>query len=326
MPKFSWVLSNFPLRIASPNQGKALVILLIALSLTIVACSRIPNPFTPMDSGDRILASQRGNTSTIPRTSTATKPTSALLFGTMPGLPETTLGANVTVTATTTAAPVASAAGSGIISPSHTATPTVVTEGILFFSTPSPTKTPTGHIGNGPIVIGDLSAVFASATPTITPTATPVPPTPEVPPTRTPQPVATATAGLPLGSTTATVVSTKTPWPTRTSEPTEVPNYGGGGGNFGGGSVSTPGTTAPTPFGINSATPTMTNGATETPTPGMPPTPTRRPWPTVTAIPEGTYDAIVNILMLPNEFQVETYEEFTLDVYIDPNGQEITVA
>jgi len=326
LPKPSWVLNVTFLRNGPPGRGPAAVLLLLVAGFSLLACSRIPNPFSFFGDGDQIVAAQR-DTSPMPfRPSTVLKPIATQ---------------EPTKTAPT---PTASTA---IMPPSFLEVPTAF--GFVLTATPvmgetgsqralSPTRTPQGDSTGVSGGIAGGSSLPASATATATPTAAAEPPTPEVAPTatptETPEPDESSAGGSGFGSSgggltdgaTANATSTDTPMPTATREPTKTPKYGAGGGGTVAGGGAPLDTATPTPFGIISPTPTAATVPTETPTPAGSPTATRTPFPTATPIPPGTYDAIVNIFMVPNDLQVETSEKFSVDIVVDPNGQEITVA
>ena len=108
--------------------------------------------------------------------------------------------------------------------------------------------------------------IFASATPTVTPTNTPTPTISETP-TQTP---------------TSTVTPTQTPTPTISETPTQTPTP----------TISETPTQTPTPTVTDTPTqtptPTVTDTPTQTPTPTISETPTQTPTPTISETPTQT--------------------------------------
>lgn len=301
---------------ASQGRGPAMMLLVFVLGLSLVACSRIPNPFSMFADGGLVLAAQPGLRPQQPSRvseSIAVQATATVLAG-----PETEPEPTATPTVTARATLV-SPTWSSLV-PTATMTPAGLGTISGTQMALSPTKTPKRGTGSRK---GSVRTTFLTpTTSTETPTAD-VSPTPT--PTEKPAPDETGAGGPGTGapgyggppaspSTTATPTETRTP--TETPEP---PNYGGGGGAPGGAPT-------PTPFGLSSPTPTAVPGPTETPTAANTATPTSTPQPSATPIPDNTFPAVVIVRLVPDDIQVDAGDEFSLDIMIEPNGQEVTVA
>lgn len=282
-----------------------MMLLVLVLGLSLVACSRIPNPFSMFADGGLVLAAQRG---LRPQPSGLSESIAVQATATVLASPETEPEPTATAAVKSPATLISPTLSSLV--PTATMTPaglgTISGTQIAL----SPTKTP--KRGSGGRKGGVRTPFLTPPTSTETPTAD-VSPTPT--PTETPVPDDTG-AGVPPASPSTTATPTETRTPTETPEP---PNYGGGGG--------TPvGAPTPTPFGLSSPTPTAVPGPTETPTAASTATPTSTPQPSATPIPENTFPAVVIVRLVPDDIQVNAGDEFSLDIMIEPNGQEVTVA
>ncbi len=145
-----------------------------------------------------------------------------------------------------------------------------------------------GNKNDDKIFVDDVQ-IFATPSPTATPTATLPPtetPTPTITPTETPVPTATlvpTATPTPLPTETPTPEPTATPVPVETPTPSPTPTVGPG--------TPTPTAIPPTP------TPTPTVAPTETPTPL--PTSTPTPVPTATVVPTSTPAPVPTVTPTP---------------------------
>ena len=300
---------------ASQGRGPAMMLLVFVLGLSLVACSRIPNPFSMFADGGQVLAAQRGSR---PQPSRVSESIAVQATATVLASPETEPEPTATATVTSPATLISPTLSSLV--PTATMTPAGLGTISGTQMALSPTKTP--KRGTGSRKGGVRTTFLTPTTSTETPTAD-VSPTPT--PTETPEPDETGAGDLGTGATgdggpPASPAATATPTETRTpTETPEPPNYGGGGGAPGGAPT-------PTPFGLSSPTPTAVPGPTETPTAANTATPTSTPQPRATPIPDNTFPAVVIVRLVPDDIQVNAGDEFSLDIMIEPNGQEVTVA
>ena len=304
------------------QRAKLLTAYALVISLLLVlACSRIPNPFSSVSALPIARAARLPTTPTPPRftqnqvaTDTGQSPYQA--FGEAEPADSPVLGPVEPTSALVdlmglTQTAIAGESVQNILG--NLATPAAV---VLALKTRTPT--PTAKL---PIAVEILS--------------TPTPWLKEFLPTEEPvKPVGGAPAAAPVVAVPTEITVTQTPTATPTTEPTptptetpepEAPVAGGGPAPIVGGETPTA-----TPFGTPAPTSTVDPALiTPTATPTRTPRPTRTTnpaYPTLTPIPEGAFLDIVDIRLSPATYSgAQPGSELPFEVWVEPNGQEVSV-
>ena len=293
--------------------------------LLVLACSRIPNPFSSVSALPIARAARLAPTPTPhrylqsqPMTGASQSSGQAFDDGVTrleenpilgPVNPAMTLAALLELTQTGIAAETSENVLGGLATPLAT----------LKTPTPTPTSPFRPPTETGP----ETSATPAQAG---APSMTPI-----VSATGTPE--QTATKAAIAGPTKVPMSPTPTATPTTEPTPTETPKPGGlGGGGAGGLPGPVGGATTPTATPFSTPAPTSTvdpTGLVPTATSTRTPRSTRTPnpaYPTLTPIPEGAFLDIVDIRLSPGSYTgVHPGSTLTFEIWVEPNGQEVSV-
>ncbi len=314
------------------QRAKLLSVYVLVISLLLIlACSRIPNPFSSVSALPIARAAKISPTPTPPRYSqnqfpTGTGESSDQAFSSSgtdldynpilgPVEPATVLAALQNLTRT----PIAPETVDHILG--GLATPLAALESPTSINAVPGQVTPTPTPSTGLPVAVEIASSPTPSLEDLLPTEEPVGPV------AAPQLPAAPVVATP---TEAPLSPTPTATPTAQPTPTETPGPVAPVGGLPPGPVASGETPTVTPFG--NPTPTSTVGPTDitpTATPTRTPRPTRTPnpaYPTLTPIPEGAFLDVVDIRLSPGSYTgAPPGSGLTFEIWVEPNGQEVSV-